>query len=133
MPDVPDPETFESLYTSRAPWDIGRPQKAFMEIAEQVTGTVLDAGCGTGENALFFAAEGCAVTGIDYLEHPIREARRKAAERGLSAEFLRMDALTLVTFDRAFDSVIDSGLFHCFSDDDRRLYVEGLAHVTAPD
>jgi hypothetical protein len=28
--------------------------------------------------------------------------------------------------------VIDSGLFHCFSDADRRRYVEGLARVVEP-
>ena len=33
----------------------------------------------------------------------------------------------------AFDNVIDSGLFHVFSDDDRRRYVEGLASVLKPD
>jgi cyclopropane fatty-acyl-phospholipid synthase-like methyltransferase len=40
-----------------------------------------------------------------------------------------MDALTLTSFDRQFDSVIDSGLFHVFSDEDRPRYVSGLAHV----
>jgi cyclopropane fatty-acyl-phospholipid synthase-like methyltransferase len=43
-----------------------------------------------------------------------------------------MDALTLTTLDRRFDSVIDSGLFHVFSDEDRVRYVAGLAHVTRP-
>ena len=31
-----------------------------------------------------------------------------------------------------FDSVIDSGLFHVFSDEDRRRYVGGLASVLRP-
>ena len=43
-----------------------------------------------------------------------------------------MDALTLKDWPERFDSVIDSGLFHVFSDDDRRRYVEGLAHVLKP-
>ena len=43
-----------------------------------------------------------------------------------------MDALTLTDLDRKFDSVIDSGLFHVFSDEDRPRYVAGLAHVTRP-
>jgi cyclopropane fatty-acyl-phospholipid synthase-like methyltransferase len=43
-----------------------------------------------------------------------------------------MDALTLTELDRQFDSVIDSGLFHVFSDEDRPRYVAGLAHVTKP-
>jgi len=130
--DVPDRETFESIYAGKAPWDIGKPQPAFVEVAGRVTGSVLDAGCGTGENALFFAGRGHPVLGIDFLEGPIREARRKAGERGLSAEFIQRDALTLSTLDRRFDGVIDSGLFHVFSDDDRARYVAGLASVTNP-
>src|SRR5947209_3906981 len=108
MSNVPDRETFESLYTGKAPWDIGRPQPAFIEVADRVTGAVLDAGCGTGENALFFVGRGHPVLGIDFLEAPIQEARRKAAERGLKAEFFQMDALTLSSLDRRFDTVIDS-------------------------
>jgi SAM-dependent methyltransferase len=126
---VPDRSTFESIYSGQAPWDIGRPQKVFIEMADQITGSVLDAGCGTGENALFFASRGQKVTGIDFLEEPIQRARRKAAERGLTATFLVMDALALKDLPEVFDTVIDSGLFHVFSDDDRRRYVEGLASV----
>jgi ubiquinone/menaquinone biosynthesis C-methylase UbiE len=132
MSNVPNRETFESIYAGKAPWDIGKPQSAFVEVADQVTGAVLDAGCGTGENALFFAERGHPVLGIDFLEGPIQEARRKAKERGLQAEFVPMDALTLKALDRRFDSVIDSALFHVFSDEDRVRYVAGLAHVTKP-
>jgi SAM-dependent methyltransferase len=132
MSNVPNRETFESMYAGKPPWDIGRPQAAFVEVADRVTGAVLDAGCGTGEAALFFAEKGHPVLGIDFLDRPIQEARRKADERNRSAEFARMDALTLADLDRQFDSVIDSGLFHVFSDEDRARYVAGLAHVTRP-
>ena len=49
---MPDRSTFESAYAGQAPWDIGRPQKAFFDVADQITGSILDAGGGTGENAL---------------------------------------------------------------------------------
>ena len=81
MSDVPDKSTFASIYSGQPPWDIGRPQKAFLDVADQITGSILDAGCGTGENALFFASQGHKVTGIDYLEEPIQRATRKATER----------------------------------------------------
>jgi len=129
MTAVPDRNTFESAYAGQAPWDIGRPQQAFLDVTDQIAGSVLDAGCGTGENALFFANRGCTVTGIDFLEEPIQRARRKAAERGLSATFLVQDALTLKDWSERFANVIDSGLFHVFSDEDRCRYVEGLATV----
>ena len=92
MTTIPDRTTFETAYAGQAPWDIGRPQKAFLDAADRITCSVLDAGCGTGENALYFAGRGHKVTGIDYLEEPIRRAKRKAEERGISATFLVQDA-----------------------------------------
>src|SRR5262245_3880817 len=132
MSNVPNRATFENAYAGKAPWDIGRPQGPFVAVADRVTGPVLDAGCGTGDTALFFAARGHRVTGIDFLDEPIRRARAKAAERGRSAEFLVKDALALGEWGERFASVIDSGLFHVFSDDDRRRYVRGLARVLEP-
>src|SRR5687768_17744638 len=125
MSTVPDRSTFESAYAGQAPWDIGRPQKEFIDRADQITGSILDAGCGTGENALYFASRGHKVTGIDFLAEPINRAKKKAAECGLTATFLVMDALALKELPEVFDNVIDSGLFHVFSDEDRRRYVEG--------
>jgi SAM-dependent methyltransferase len=132
MSNIPDKSTFESLYAGQAPWDIGRPQKRFIDVADQIAGSVLDAGCGTGDNALFFAARGCKVTGLDFLEVPIQRAQRKAAGRGVQATFLVKDAMTLKDWSERFDNVIDSGLFHVFSNDDRSRYVEGLATILKP-
>jgi cyclopropane fatty-acyl-phospholipid synthase-like methyltransferase len=132
MPPVPDRGTFESAYARQAPWDIGKPQKPFIDVADRITGSVLDAGCGTGDTALFFAWRGCQVTGIDFIEEAINRARRKAAERGVQTTFLVKDATTLKDWSERFDNVIDSGLFHVFGDEDRRRYVEGLATVLKP-
>ena len=123
-------QRFLDAYEGKPPWDLGRPQKPFIDHADQITGTVLDAGCGTGSNALFFAERRQEVLGIDFVEKPLEEARHKAKERGVQIEFLQMDALILKELDWTFNSVIDCGLFHVLSDEDRRLYVEGLAHVT---
>jgi len=123
---------FTEIYKANPPWEIGRPQPPFIAVAAQVASPVLDAGCGTGNAALFFAARSHQVTGIDFVEEAIRQARAKAAERGLSVEFLVKDAMTLSAWDQRFASVIDSGLFHIYSGDDRRRYVQGLAHVVKP-
>jgi SAM-dependent methyltransferase len=127
-----DRATFEGLYAGPAPWDIGRPQPPLVAVADLVTSPILDAGCGTGEHALFLAARGHRVTGIDFVEEAIHRARRKAAERGLSVQFLVKDATRLGDWDQGFASVIDCGLFHVFSDTDRRRYVAGLARVLEP-
>ena len=124
---------FQTFYAERRPpWDIDGPQQPFVAVAEQVSGSILDAGCGTGENALWLTSRGKKVTGIDFVEEAIQRAEQKAQERGLSATFLAKDAMTLKDWSERFDNVIDSGLFHVFSDDDRRRYVEGLATVLKP-
>src|SRR5262249_11125303 len=101
-------------------------------VGGRVKSPVLDAGCGTGENALFLAGRGHRVVGIDFVEEAIRRARAKAAERGLSVEFLVKDALALGEWGERFASVVDCGLFHVFSDADRRRYVQGLGEVLEP-
>lgn len=101
-------------------------------MADHIAGSVLDAGCGTGENAFFFASRGQKVTGIDFLAEPITRAKEKAAERGVTAAFLVLDALALKDPPEVFDSVIDNGMFHVFNADDRRRYAERLAIVFEP-
>ena len=117
-----------------APWDIGRPQPAIVRLASEgaFTGTVLDAGCGTGENALHVASLGLEVLGVDVAETALASAREKAAERGLDAEFVATDALHLDRLGRVFDTVLDCGLFHALDRAERREYVASLASVTRP-
>ncbi|MBO0776268.1 MAG: class I SAM-dependent methyltransferase [Actinobacteria bacterium] len=119
---------------SPPPWDIGRPQPAFVRLADNglLTGRVLDAGCGTGEHALLAAARGADAVGIDMSPRAISQARRKAAGRGLSARFEVADALSLGQSGWVFDTVIDSGLFHVFGDEQRARYVTSLAAVLPP-
>jgi SAM-dependent methyltransferase len=132
MSNLHDRSHFENSYAGKPPWDMGKPQAASAESVDLVISPVLDAGCGTGENALFLAASGHQVTGIDFVDEAIRIARRKADERGLTVEFQVKDALELGDWDKRFATVIDSGLFHVFSDEDRIQYVAGLTHVTEP-
>jgi len=127
-----DRTAFENFYAGPAPWDIGKPQPAFTAVADQVTGPILDAGCGTGEHALYFAARGHTVVGIDFVDEAIRRARAKAAERSLAVKFLVKDATALAQWGERFASVIDCGLFHVFSDADRQCYVQGLTRVLEP-
>ncbi|MGA7471049.1 MAG: class I SAM-dependent methyltransferase, partial [Halobacteriota archaeon] len=122
---------FNSVYQGGAPWDIGRPQKEFVQLekAGESVGSVLDVGCGTGENALFLAAQGHEVWGVDFTSIAIKKARDKAIERNINVTFLTRNALDLHALGRVFDTVIDSGLFHVFSDEERPFFVTSLASV----
>jgi SAM-dependent methyltransferase len=128
-----EPRDWDEVYESAMPppWDIGRPQPAFVRFADRgvLAGRVLDAGCGTGEHTLLAAARGADAVGVDVSARAIYQARLKAAERGLSARFEVTDMLSWEQPERTFDAVIDSGLFHVFDDEQRARYVAVLASV----
>jgi len=115
-----------------APWDVGRPQPAVVRLAAAggFAGAVLDAGCGTGENALHVAALGFPVLGVEVAGTAVAVARAHAADRGIEVEFAVADALQLGRLGRTFGTVLDSGLFHTFDADERPAYAASLASVT---
>ena len=125
---------WDASYTddSPAPWDIGHPQPAIVRLALRggFAGAVLDAGCGTGENALLIAALGLRVLGVDVAETALAMAREKARKRGIVAEFAVADALHLERLGRLFDTALDCGLFHAFDTEERARYAASLASVT---
>ncbi len=123
---------WNDAYRTRPPWEIGRPQAAFVELLRRgdlKQGSILDVGCGTGENALFFAQNGFLVTGVDVAENALEVARSRSAERGVKVEFKQENALSLDFKGDDFDNVIDSGLFHTFSDENRPIFTAEIARV----
>lgn len=120
---------FEETYQGSPPWDIGRPQPAFVRLEEagEIVGRTLDVGCGTGENALFLASRGHDTWGVDFAPTAVTRARLKAADRGLPVTFRVASALELGLINERFDTVIDCGLFHTFLDPHRPEYAASLA------
>ncbi|MFE4462870.1 class I SAM-dependent methyltransferase [Nocardia tengchongensis] len=133
-PEYHDPAAPDTLYATKPPWDIDRPQPAFTALAEhgELHGRVLDLGCGTGEHALLAASLGLDATGIDLSAQALELARAKAADRGLEARFVRHSALDLATLGETFDTVLDCGLFHLFDGAERTALVTGLATIVRP-
>ena len=129
-----DHQLFEQMYQGQAPWDTGRPQPAIIKLAKagQIRGSVLDVGCGTGENLLYLATRGHEALGLDFVPVAIERAKAKAAQRGINAHFIVGNALELKKLGRQFDTVIDCGLFHTFADEERPVFVKGLADVLVP-
>ncbi len=125
---------FNSAYKGIPPWDIGRPQKELIRLEEdgEISGRVLDVGCGTGENALYLAHLGFEVWGIDSAPLAINKAKEKAKKRGISVNFLVGDALKLQLLQNKFDTIIDCGLFHMFPDEERPIFAASLSSALYP-
>ena len=69
---------------------------------------ILDFGCGQGEIALWFVAQGASVFGIDVSEFNIERCKEKANARKLDPDrysFTAMDALQTTFPDKLFDLV----------------------------
>ncbi len=141
-------EMWNTVYDNdTAPWVIGEPQPAIVALEREggITGRVLDPGCGAGEHTILLTRLGYDVRGIDMSPSAVAYARANAAEQGVpSAVFEVADAPALG--DRpdfagdppgsapAFDTVVDSALFHVFGTDDeaRAAYVRSLHAVCKP-
>jgi SAM-dependent methyltransferase len=118
----------------RPPWEIGAAQPALRELAAGGAwrGRVIDVGCGTGEHTLLAAAAGLDATGVDRSVEALAIAERKAREAGLSARFIRHDALRLAELNEVFDTVLDSLCLHALAAADRPRYFDGLRTVLRP-
>jgi cyclopropane fatty-acyl-phospholipid synthase-like methyltransferase len=127
-------KSFNSAYTGTPPWDIGRPQQEIVHLvkANEIQGSVLDVGCGTGEHSLYLAELDHEVWGVDSAPAAINKAMAKAQERGLEVNYLLHDAIQLKSLGRTFDTVIDCGLFHTFSDEERPVFAKNLTTVLRP-
>jgi cyclopropane fatty-acyl-phospholipid synthase-like methyltransferase len=128
-------DRFETSYLEGSPpWDIGRAQPELVSLAEagRITGRVIDLGCGTGENAIYFATTGLDVVGVDGAPEAIRQARDKAQKRGVSIRFDLADVLDLGGYRASFDTATDSGVFHVFDDEDRPRYEHSVRGVLRP-
>ena len=128
---------WNEAYKGTPPWDIGHPQPVFEALiknGEITPGRALDIGCGRGDNAIMLAINGCDVTGIDIVEDATNDAKAKAIKHNVKVNFvvgniLQMDRLFT---EAEFDIVIDSGLFHVMTDDERPVFVWQIHIVLKP-
>src|SRR6185369_17245830 len=105
----------EGDFVGPPPCNIGEPQPELAALHRdgKFRSDVLDAGCGYAELSLALAADGYTVVGIDLTPTAIAAATKAAQERGLSnATFVQADITSFTGYDDAFNTVVDSTLFH---------------------
>jgi SAM-dependent methyltransferase len=92
--------------------------------------TILELGCGTGNDAARLAAEGYAVTAIDLSGEAIGQAQ---ARFGSVARFLVADMTERLPFpDRGFDAVMSNVAVHMFPDGVTRAVFAEVGRLVRP-
>lgn len=130
------PDWNEHYAGGNLPWDTGVPDEhlvAAIRAGHVAPGRTLEVGCGTGTNALWLAAQGFKVLGVDVATLAIDKARTKATAAAPDCRFEVLDFLAAEPAGGPFDFVFDRGCFHVFDDADARArFAARVAAQLAP-
>ncbi len=143
---MPPAIDFDALYRGESPaegvppvpaipWDTKAPKENVIAWQEAglIHGDVLDIGCGLGDNAIYLAGHGHDVTGLDISPTALITAERRAIDAGVHVRFATADAARLDGYTEAFDTVVDSGCYHCLDDNGRAAYAIAVRRATRPE
>jgi ubiquinone/menaquinone biosynthesis C-methylase UbiE len=111
------------IYNRTARWYdlLMRPLEFFLlrrkrrKLVNSICGKVLEIGIGTGANLAYYNRD-VILTGIDASTEMLALAKRKAKKRGLTAEFIEMNAEKLHFADGSFDAVVSTLVLCTVSD-----------------
>lgn len=118
----------------RMPWDVG-PRAELVELVENgrlEPCKAIDLGSGTASNCVFLAQHGFTVTGVDYSHSAIELGRSRAAEAGVSVEFIQDDLTDLRHVSGTFDLLVDYGVLDDLVPAQRDLYMKNIVPISHP-
>lgn len=119
----------------RVPWDGGGPRQHLIELVESgrvAPGRAIDLGSGTGWNCIYLAQHGFEVTGVDFAPGAIELGRKRAAEAGVTVNFIEDDLTALRHVDGTFELLVDYGTLDDLSSEAREMYVSNVLSITHP-
>jgi len=131
---------------STIPWDVGGPQPSVKNEARTgifANKSILDCGCGLGENAQFLAGNvgrARSVTGFDISSAAIRRANERtpmmdndsSPSQHSNVSYRVASCIELnesFSSKETFDIAVDSACLHCLSDKDAIVYADSLRHL----
>jgi SAM-dependent methyltransferase len=97
-------------------------------------GQALDLGCGSGIWAVKLAGRGWQVTGVEFVPKALRRARERAQDAGVEVRLIEGDvtALRATSVGSGFRFLLDFGLFHGLTDEQREAMGGEVSAVAAP-
>ncbi len=102
-------------------YDLQNYMHDFYRFEEWYGKSVLDAGCGSGIDAMEFARNGAVVTAIDLTENAVEVTKALAEEASFPIKVHKASALGLPFSPASFDCVYSFGVLHHIPDADRAL------------
>lgn len=93
--------------------------------SKSIQGTLLDIGCGSGKNSIFFAKQGFSVKGTDFSNSALKLAKKNAKERNSAVKFKLADVIE-DDFKEQFDVVLDCGCLHHIRKKYWRKYLKNI-------
>jgi SAM-dependent methyltransferase len=126
----------EHYLRGELPWDTDAPDLHLVDFVRAgtiVPGRALEIGSGTGTNALWLAAQGFDVLGIDVSERAVEMAAAKTGPDTPRVTFAMHDVLE-DTLAGPFDFVFDRGCFHVFDEPEQRArFAQRVADLLRPE
>lgn len=114
------------------PFEHGRYKPLRREMFKGVSGTILDAGVGTGRNFSFYPVDS-KVFGIDLSPAMLGRARQRRGKLGTKVDLREMNVMEMNFTDNSFDAVVSTFLF-CVLDAEHQLpALKELGRVCRPD
>ena len=124
---------YRNVPLDKIPWNSETPPDQLVELVE--SGKVrpcraIDLGCGAGNYAIYLAAHGFDVTGVDNSPAAIAIASRNAREHDVRCRFIVADLIgDLHEITDRFDFAFDWEFLHHIFPDDRKKYVHNVSKI----
>lgn len=113
------------------PFEYGRYKPLRTQLFQGVSGSILDAGAGTGRNMPFYP-DGCRVVAIDLSPVMLARAEKRRNKLGKAVELLEMDVLETTFPDRHFHAIIATFLFCVLEVHQQLPALRELARICKP-
>ena len=133
-------QQMESIYRElpldRIPWNLREPPELLVDLIQKrkiATCDAVDIGCGCGNYAVWLAAQGFRMTGIDISPAAIALAGQLAREKDVECRFVEGDVTgDVAQHEGAFDLGYDWEVLHHVFPEKREAYVSNVHRMLRP-